>query len=516
MKASPFPQVDQDEFRSLVQSTCTELLVMAAYAHSIREDTACFSRPFLGRFQLEAGRAEELLDAYGAKHNTLWYPFRGAVAAAKTFSQACYNLLHIKHAAGSYHLLPIREDFPSATQAVLETMYHVLFVVARYILKTGRKCGLQVPDTKIDPSNLQEHFLDGRLPADRKTREVTEPGKVVVHLATAFLNVSGECRMLDAAKKCDDHDLAACFPEQVSEEKLRRAEERFHNLQSMYDTYISDTNIETIDENLPMMRGHISLIFHLFEIATMFAHYYERHMTVLGRYLKGRENPIVSDTELLRLLFRYVLAFIDRYMGASRGLCQTMIKNYAEMGRIRVPVPNYRGFHVRPSTMISKIVLHYGSNVYLEMDGDRYDASVPLELFRVNEKINSIKRKRILQEAAQLPIMQDMSDLDDIKIAMRIVFFALLEERKIILYDRVFCAKDLDPKPGESLPEYVKRAVIHCMAIGKIDVETDITVDFVGDKRVLEDIKLLAESGYGEDSFGNDVMLPEDLAYLRR
>ena len=43
-----------------------------------------------------------------------------------------------------------------------------------------------------------------------------------------------------------------------------------------------------------------------------------------------------------------------------------------------------------------------------------------------------------------------------------------------------------------------------------------MTAQFVGDKRVLADIRLLAECGYGEDKFGNNIALPEKLAYLRR
>jgi hypothetical protein len=51
---------------------------------------------------------------------------------------------------------------------------------------------------------------------------------------------------------------------------------------------------------------------------------------------------------------------------------------------------------------------------------------------------------------------------------------------------------------------------------GKIDIGTTIKVVFVGDKRVLADIKLLADNGYGEDSFGNNIPLPEGLTYLRK
>ena len=38
------------------------------------------------------------------------------------------------------------------------------------------------------------------------------------------------------------------------------------------------------------------------------------------------------------------------------------------------------------------------------------------------------------------------------------------------------------------------------LATGKIDIGTTIRAVFTGDKRVLEDIELLAENGYGEDN----------------
>ena len=51
---------------------------------------------------------------------------------------------------------------------------------------------------------------------------------------------------------------------------------------------------------------------------------------------------------------------------------------------------------------------------------------------------------------------------------------------------------------------------------GKIDIISDTTVDFTGDKRVLHDIQILAENGYGEDKFGNNIVLPKELSYLKR
>jgi hypothetical protein len=53
-------------------------------------------------------------------------------------------------------------------------------------------------------------------------------------------------------------------------------------------------------------------------------------------------------------------------------------------------------------------------------------------------------------------------------------------------------------------------------AMGQLDISSGLTIAFLGDTRVLADLKLLAEHGYGEDSFGNNIPLPKQLSYLRR
>ena len=62
-----------------------------------------------------------------------------------------------------------------------------------------------------------------------------------------------------------------------------------------------------------------------------------------------------------------------------------------------------------------------------------------------------------------------------------------------------------DPRPGAAF-----------LTLGKIDVTTELSASFTGDRRVLDDIRLLAENGYGEDNFSNNLPLPERLAYLRK
>ncbi len=58
--------------------------------------------------------------------------------------------------------------------------------------------------------------------------------------------------------------------------------------------------------------------------------------------------------------------------------------------------------------------------------------------------------------------------------------------------------------------------IAHLQASGQLDIRTDLTVAFVGDRRVLADLDILARHGYGEDAFGNNVVLPAELSYLKR
>lgn len=86
----------------------------------------------------------------------------------------------------------------------------------------------------------------------------------------------------------------------------------------------------------------------------------------------------------------------------------------------------------------------------------------------------------------------------------------------IVIYERPLPLDELQPEDNETLAQFAVDEIARLLATGKIDIEADIEVTFVGDRRVLEDISQLAENGYGEDAFGNNIPLPEKLQYLRR
>jgi KaiC/GvpD/RAD55 family RecA-like ATPase len=156
----------------------------------------------------------------------------------------------------------------------------------------------------------------------------------------------------------------------------------------------------------------------------------------------------------------------------------------------------------------------------MELQGQIYDASMPLELFRANEVINAVKRQYAAKEIMKHYLIKKLKmikvDPEEMRKKLRTIFLDLLEQKTLLIYENSFSFEELDPVDDETLIDYVKRAITTYLALGKIDIASNLTVTFTGDKRVLKDIKILAENGYGEDLFGNNIVLPSELSYLRR
>ena len=506
------------DFQKLITKRARTLLGLVRYLSQFKSSDKIMVRPFLGQLFSQSLQLEELLDTYDAGNSCRWCSFRSLTAAIKLFSDVSYELLHIQHALPAYRLLPIERDFVKATEGAIEFTGDVLSLAAKQMVVRAGQLGLTVPSRSLREKSYTEELPPGRLPHDCGTRRIETVSETVTLLATAFLNLAAESKDVRAASRAKPEEYASYVLDSVSEEKLRSLELRFHNLQSLYDTYVSGTEAEDLDTDLPVLRGHISVVFHLLKTATSFAHYYERHVNKELCDSPTRFEPLVKAEELLVVLMNYSVTNISLYIDCAEHLCQRMLKRYAEVGRVEVSVPPYRGFHVRPSTLISKLVLHYGSDVRMQMGEDNYNACSPLELFRANEKINAQKRRWLASEIVYLKLVQEQEQAgkSNIESVVRSVVLTLAERGKLILYEQPLKLPDEPTGKEGTLLEKVTDEMARLLAMGKIDVDDNLTATFIGDKRVLADIKLLAESGYGEDNFGNNIPLPEKLGYLRR
>ena len=137
-------------------------------------------------------------------------------------------------------------------------------------------------------------------------------------------------------------------------------------------------------------------------------------------------------------------------------------------------------------------------------------------MFRANEKINAQKRRWLTEEIVRLKLIQEETDDKDIDAIVLGVVLTLAGRGKLIMYEQPLQLPEEPARKQGTLLEKIIDEMARLLAMGKIDVDAHMTATFVGDKRVLNDIQLLAKSGYGEDKFGNNVPLPEKLGYLRK
>ena len=509
--------ITNEKFRELMDKRAKALLRIANYLSQHRSTEKILTRPLLGELASQATQIEEFLDSYGAKNNHLWHRFRSIVATIKLFSEVSYELLHIQHALPAYQLLPIEQDFAQAIKQATAFTANILLRAALQLVNQAKLAGLAIPENGYADESYAERLPPGRLPQDLAWRKIATVSETVALLATAFLNLADESELAKIARQIQVEECIPKIPDALSEESLRQLQNRFHNMQSLYDTYVSETDIENFDANLPILRGHISVIFHLLKTATNFAHYYERHIsTRIGNNPLSDLEPIVTAEELLGKLIDYSIKYSSYYLVCAQRLCQDMLKNYAEIGQVDVPIPQYRGFHIRPSTLVAKIVLHYGSNIEAKLEQESYDAGSTLQLFRINEKINAEKRRWLAAEIAGLKLVEEEKGQRSISSIVKRVVTMLADKGKLIIYEQPLqLPEELGSKEGV-LIKIVTDEIARLQAIGKIDINLELNVTFIGDKRVLADIKLLAEGGYGEDNFGNNITLPKELVYLRQ
>jgi len=510
------PLIDYDRFSALVAGRAHHLLQLAQGLSEPDTARLPLNRPMVADLLSHALQVEELLDAYGARNNRQWSRFRSLTATIKLFADVAYQILHIQHSLPSYRLPPAQPDFALATAQALEFTHAILIKAANGIIAQANHLHLPLPTNDIDETRYQEPLPPGRLPRDRAVRKVSSAADTVIYAATAYLNLASDSELLHIADRVKPSQYHSCFPDPISEDTLRHLKVRFHSLQALYDTHVAETEVESLDTDLPILRGHISIVYHLLEIATHLVHYYERHLNTKTGDASLRRNPIISTTALMPLLMNYAIAYAGYYLREGRCLCLAMLKHYAEVSKIEAPVPSYRGFHVRPATLIAKIAQHYGSPITMELDDQCYDASSPMEIFRANERINARKRRWLAAEIGHLPLSsEEPSDAHQIRAAVLEVILKLAEQGKVIIYQQPLHLSEAFSEDGILL-EKVTTEIARLLATGQIDIHTDLRITFTGDKRVLSDLDLLARSGYGEDNFGNNVNLPRELAYLRR
>lgn len=511
--------VDTASFDQLLRDRSALLLSHSVHFVEAGAENFVLTRPLLSFLQAESSQLEELLDAYGARSNQRWHTFRMHVAMIKNFSTASYDLLHLQHTIHSYDFQGKYPGMEQATEAAVTYVSAFIFCSLRQVMNDAIALDWPPPEELLG-YDYSEVLPRGMLPKDRVMGTRDDSEHLVIYLATSFLNNTEDAKFLDNAAKCRAPQWRGLDFEQLTEVSIRALEERFHALQSIYDTYISYSNIEGNDASLRRLRGHISVVLHLLRVATVFIHFYERHIKIQGDALFCHKNCVLKSGWYLELLTHYLCRYSYDFLVGARGLCQSMLKQYAVVATKEIPIPPYFGFHVRPATLISTIVRHYGSPVTLTLDKD-YDASIPMNLFLANEWVNQLKRQFVGEELEKMQdsvkALQEQVDRKETNLAHAaqelIRQMASRNLLRVLIYplDLESLVKSSN---ATTLQELMQSVIATLHAQRKINILYTIKVKFRGDVRVLQDIQILAENGYGENETGANIPLPRELTYL--
>jgi hypothetical protein len=487
--------ISEEEFLNIFQKQTSEILKICVYLNEKGKKDFLYTKRFYGNITTQARILEDFLDDYGAKNNRNWVYFREMTASARYMGFSAYMIQHLRNRYALYDQKSSEEkrflENTIETQDFLNTAIKNVF---RCLGDEALRLGLPTPAEKLKEEEFLDIASNKMLPHNLDEDFSSKEEEIVVKIASEYLNIMRDHEDFRIDHEYSVEEIAPLIPEYISEEKLRKFQLRIHNLQSVYDTYIKDTTLEMENVTLNSMRGSIAVALHLAEIATTLTHFYERHESEL-RHEKVREEieNIIDKSQILECVVNYCLFHCYNHLEKGNSLAKSFLKSYVVMGSIMVPIPIYMGFHVRPATLVMKIVKHYGSEVKMHIDNDVYDAGSALDIFRANEKISATKRRLILKEIKPCKAPGEVPS-KEVKYVVLEELNRLMKEGKLISY------------------EEIKRL----MTAGKIDIRIDIYATFTGDQRALKDIETLARAQYGEDEKGNNIELPPEIDYLRK
>ncbi len=509
------------EFLTIVSAQIADFLKIIPFMNGAGQDRALYSKRFYEYVSSQAKLAQTLLDSCGAQENRAWFLLRELVATIRCLSTVAFQLRYLEIRVISFEILKNdTQDFQEITINVREIFDRLLQKAFTEVENEAKNLAISIPETGIKAEDFPFFQLPGRLYADMREDHVRKEDEAIVKIATSFLEITEEYTALGFGRIFTAQELVDMVPEHINEERLRNFETSVHNLQAIYDTYLHYTKIEAKDSRLLKLRGCISIALHLLEIATELVHFHERHERN-ARYaaIYKRLRDIIGLYQTLDLMGNYALFYCTQFLQEGKRLSEKAVMDYAQIISKRIPIPIYRGFHVRPSTYIAKIVRHYGADVQMHLGEEVYDAGCVFDLFRVNEEINMEKRRLISKKLISVPHITAMIR-KSLPQMIKKTLNQLLDEKLIVVHQEML-PEDLEVKgieKQELTPEDARggmnQVIARLLAVGKIDILMSVSVTFIGDRRPLHDVAILAQGGYGEDEKGNNVPLPKEISYL--
>lgn len=360
-----------------------EYLMCLKYLDTVEPGRETLTKKFYVHAGSSAQLLEDLLDFHGAKENRDWYYYRELSAAVRHLSKAANAQKHIFNRFPHYGLDDL-ENFNSQGHRTHDYLARVLKKFAPEILSEARRLSIRIPRKCYKPQNFPRISTPSLLPADVDGPEKFEDTRNIVKVTGNFLGVVDSFDEIGIAQKLSCEEIEALVPEQVNEVEVRRHAMVVHGLQSTFDSYIIRGATKD-PKKLRKFRGYFSVVLHLLDLTGSLLHFHERHLRDMGvkdvhKKVRERLANIIGPEELLDRTINYGLYYASIYLKDGQKLAEQIREEHIVLDRIVVSVPRDRGFHTRPSLLVSKIVERHGGGVKMVVGDMTYDASRPIML----------------------------------------------------------------------------------------------------------------------------------------
>ena len=402
-----------NSFEKKVRIFSHDYLKCCVYISTIDEPKNGFTKKLYSQLISASMLLEDFLDYHGAKNNKDWYFYRELSAVVRHLSLGANFQKHLTNRLAFYDL-PEDSEFKKEGEVTLDFLTKTLIKMAPVILEEARLHNIEVPQERFVAADFPSITTQDLLRYDIDDQDKDLQKKNIVKIANEFLNITKDFDQLKFYDPYDYNDILAIVPDKVNEVEIRRHEMLLHNLQSSFDTYVIHGGFLYGNRKLKQLRGFFSVVFHLLQMVGRLLHFYERHLHEAGykntyKVVQERLSSLINPAALLDRTINYGLYYACHFLTTGQELAREILNENIERAKIKVGIPRELGFHARPSLLVAKIVQHYGGQVELCIDNDRFDASSVLDIQWAGGKIQKERLKEVVFEG-------DARTLKDIEI----------------------------------------------------------------------------------------------------
>ncbi len=368
------------------------------------------NRELIFAIMREVDKIETFLDDYGATHNRKFFYLRELIASVRWINIVIFQELHLLVRLDSYSLeiTPAeREEFAGKLKETVSFYLEGLKNLALELRKEMAKYGFKKTRGKFGEQKTLVQIQKKILPPDLHENVVNEEKEEVFEVLIKFLENSEAFNMFVC-----EADAEAEVTEIVTEEVLEKYRSIFNQLESLYDTYLKNTEIEKNFHDLRKIRSCTAITLHLLEIGKALVHFYERHGDKVSRYSTAVQiSNLVNKRKIQETLKELVLFYSILFLSKGKDVS---IKIFRQMGRdadefiystrmMIIPSHRLEDFHLRPIMPVTQIAGKYSLDSHLYYNRNKYNLKSPIEMAIAIPDIRDVLAKENVQIMLQGP-----------------------------------------------------------------------------------------------------------------